>query len=118
VTFLPEYEIASRFGHDWAKCSDSGKWRRRFMPATINLATGQTTIDDVAQGDDSAAAEMARQQRSQFEKLRDYIADQIGAIKRVEAEQQSAERLLDLAESELGDLRREFEQAMLPPRKA
>ena len=51
--------------------------------------------------------------RSQFDRLRDYLTGQFGAVRQVEAEQQSAELLLDLAEGELGDLKREFEAARL-----
>lgn len=51
--------------------------------------------------------------RSQFDKIRDYIAGQIGAVRQVEAEQHSAELLLELAEGELGDLKRDFAAARL-----
>lgn len=55
----------------------------------------------------------ASDMRSQFDKLRDYIAGQIGAVRRVEAGQHSAELLLELAEDELGALRRELETTKL-----
>lgn len=76
-----------------------------------------TTIVDMAEAAVALSAahdDALADTRSQFDRLRDYIADQIGAVRRVEEEQHSAELLLELAEDELGALRREFESARLP----
>lgn len=51
--------------------------------------------------------------RSQFERIRDYLTGQFGAVRQVEEGQQSAELLLDLAEGELGELKRDFAAARL-----
>ena len=68
--------------------------------------------------DETAAAveEPAAPERSQFERIREYISGQIGAVRRVEQGQQSAEALVELAEGELGALKRELEAARLGPK--
>lgn len=53
-------------------------------------------------------------ERSQFERIRDFLADHIGAVRRIEEGQHSAVTLVELAEDELGALKREFEAARLP----
>lgn len=67
-------------------------------------------------GTSDAAEDAVAEERSKFEMIRDYITDQIGAVRRVEAGQQSAEALLGEAENELSDLKRLFEAARLGPR--
>ncbi len=57
--------------------------------------------------------EDAEHSRSQFERIRNYLTGQFGVVRQVAAEQQSAELLLELAEGELGDLKREFAAARL-----
>ena len=62
-----------------------------------------------AGGEPDRTADETGEAPSQFERLREFIAAQIGAVRRVNEEQQSAERLVELAEVELGALRRELE---------
>lgn len=72
------------------------------------IETGQQ--DEAALARDEATMDEAR---SQFERICDFLTEQFGAVRQVEAGQQSAERLLDLAEDELSDLKREFAAARL-----
>ena len=82
-------------------------------PVTIE-ADDQGRLPSSPGGVDGVIADTATEDaRSQFEKIRDYIAGQIGAVRQVEAGQQSAELLLELAEGELGDLKRDFAAARL-----
>lgn len=75
-------------------------------PMAVVMAEG-TPVGTAAGAPDRAAE--TGEAPSQFERLREFIAAQIGAVRRVNEEQQSAERLVELAEVELGALRREFE---------
>ncbi len=82
-------------------------------PVTIE-ADDQGRLSSAPGAMDGVVADAATEDgRSQFEKIRDYIAGQIGAVRQVEAEQQSAELLLALAEGELGELKRDFAAARL-----
>lgn len=67
-------------------------------------------------GEQAGGARDAPAGLSAFDTLRAYISGQIGAVRQVQAEQHSAEELVDLAETELGDLKRAFEAARLPGR--
>lgn len=82
---------------------------------THTVAPWTTDVTDMRTDVDPHAAVEAEHEApsSQFERLRDYIATQIGAVRRVREEQQSAELLVELAEDELGALKREFESSRL-----
>lgn len=46
--------------------------------------------------------------RTQFERICDYLTEQFGVVRQVEAGQMSASMLLDLAEGELSELKRDL----------
>lgn len=68
-------------------------------------AVARDTADGVTETDFSA-----------FDRVKAFIAGHIGAVRKVQVGQQSAETLLDQAEDELGALKRAFESARLGAR--
>lgn len=102
--------IATIGGQDSACESGSRIRRLHDVETAMAIDASQRDHERVEAGTGADAADEAR---SQFERIRAFLTGQFGVIRQVEAGQQSAERLLELAEGELGDLKRAFAAARL-----
>lgn len=72
--------------------------------------SGEATGAQPRHGATTAAADPSR---TQFERICDYLTEQLGVVRQVEAGQLSAGMLLDLAEGELSELKRDIAAARL-----